>query len=114
MTATVTTATASVDSAFEEVARSRLVVAMRYHAVVSAIMAARPAVIIPYSPKVRDAASLLGTAGLLVENDPVAYGEIAKGAALLDLSHDIAAVREECQIAERGNDDALERFLRRL
>jgi len=114
MTATVSTAVASVDSVFEEVARSRLVVAMRYHAVVSAIMASRPTVIVAYSPKVRAAANLIGPAGLLVANDPVAYSDIANGAALLDRDHEVATVRSERQVAERGNDDALDRFLSNL
>ena len=114
MTRTVTTAPATVATVFAEVARSRLVVAMRYPAVVSAIMATRPAVIVAYSPKMRAAAHLLGSAGLLAENDPAAYDNIADGAALLDRDHDIAAIRGERRITERGNDAALERFLSRL
>lgn len=111
MATSVTTAEADIGSVLDEVARSRLVVAMRYHAVVSAIMAARPAVIIAYSPKVRGAAKPMGSASLLVENDPGSYSAIADGAKLLDMDHDIAAVREELRDAERGNDDALDRFL---
>jgi polysaccharide pyruvyl transferase CsaB len=114
MTAAVTTGVATVDSAFEEIARSRLVVAMRYHAVVAAIMATRPAVVVGYSPKVRPAAHLLGKAGLLIANDPVAYRDIADGAALVGRDSDVAAAREERRNAEIGNDEALDRFLSNL
>jgi polysaccharide pyruvyl transferase CsaB len=114
MAAPVTTGVAAVDSVFYEVARSRLVVAMRYHAVVSAIMASRPAVVVGYSPKVRPAAHLLGRAGLLIANDPIAYRDIADGAALLGRDSDVAVAREERRIAESGNDDALDRFLSAL
>jgi len=114
MTAPVTTADATMDSVFEEIARSRLVVAMRYHGVVSAIMACRPAVVLAYSPKMHAAANLMGSAALLVPNDPNAYSDIANGAALLGRDHEIAAVRDERRLAERGNDDALDRFLSRL
>lgn len=114
MTAPVTTAVATVDSVFKDVARSRLVVAMRYHAVVSAIMAARPTVVVAYSPKVRAVARLMGSAGLVVPNEPDAYNAIANGVELLDRDHGLTAVREERRIAERGNDEALERFLSSL
>ncbi len=111
MTAPVTTSVAAIDSVFEEVARSRLVVAMRYHAVVAAIMAARPAVLIGYAPKVQQAAHLFGTAGVLIANNPVAYRDIADGATLLGRDSDVAAAREERCNAELGNDKALDRFL---
>jgi len=114
MTAPVTTAIATVDSAFEDVARARLVVAMRYHAVVSAIMAARPTVVIAYSPKVRAAARSLGSACLIIPNRPDAFGAIADGVDLLNRDDEVADVREERRIAERGNDDALDHFLSRL
>jgi polysaccharide pyruvyl transferase CsaB len=114
MTAPVTTAVTTVDSAFEDVARSRLVVAMRYHAVVSAIMAARPTVVVAYSPKVRAVARLMGSAGLVVPNEPDAFSAIADGVDLLDRGHGLTAVREERRMAERGNDEALERFLSSL
>jgi len=114
MTAPVTTAIATVDSAFEDVARARLVVAMRYHAVVSAIMAARPTVVIAYSPKVRAAAESLGSACLIIPNRPDAFGAIADGVDLLNRDNEVADVREERRIAERGNDDALDHFLSQL
>jgi len=114
MTAPVTTGVATVDTVFDEVAGSRLVVAMRYHAVVAAIMASRPAVVVGYSPKVRPAAHLLGRAGLLIANDPIAYRDIADGAALLGRDADVAVAREERRSAEIGNDVALDQFLSSL
>ncbi len=114
MTVPVTTGVATVDSVFEEVARSRLVVGMRYHAVVSAVMAGRPVVVIGYSPKARSLARHLGDGGLLVENDPASYPEIVGGFELLDRGDRVSEFRAERRTAEAGNDAALDRFLLNL
>ncbi len=111
MTEPVTTGIANIDTVFDEVARSRLVVGMRYHAVVSAIMASRPAVVICYSPKAGSIAHRLGIAGLLVENDPTSYHEIAEGVALIGRDDHVAKVRAERRNADAGNDAALDHFL---
>lgn len=114
MTVPVTTGVATVGSVFEEVAQSRLVVGMRYHAVASAVMAARPVVVIGYSPKARSLAHHLGDGGLLVENDPASYPEISHGSELLDRGDRVAEFRTERRAAEAGNDAALDRFLLNL
>ncbi len=111
MTVPVTAGIATIDTVFDEFARSRLAVALRYHAVVSAIMGARPVVVIGYSPKARSIAGLLGPGGLLVANDAAAYPEIAGGIDLIERETEIAAVRSDLQRAERRNDDILDRFL---
>jgi polysaccharide pyruvyl transferase CsaB len=113
MTESVTTGIANINTVFEEVSRSRLVVGMRYHAVVSAVMASRPTVVIGYSPKARSIARRLGDAGLLVQNDPASYHEVAEGASLLGRDDRVAAVRAERRKADAGNDAALDRFLAR-
>jgi polysaccharide pyruvyl transferase CsaB len=114
MATSVTTSMASVESAFQEVARSRLVVAMRYHTAVAAIMALRPTVVINYSPKMQNVARTMGPAGLLVENDDAAYRDIVKGSLLVDRQDDLEAVRAERIGAEQGNDEAIDRLLSRL
>jgi polysaccharide pyruvyl transferase CsaB len=114
MATSVTTSMASVESAFQEIASSRLVIAMRYHAVVSAIMALRPAVVVNYSPKMQSAAHVMGTAGLLVENVVAAYPDIVSGSLLIGRDHDLKPVRSARMRAERGNDEALDHFLSRL
>ncbi|MEA3511805.1 MAG: polysaccharide pyruvyl transferase family protein [Actinomycetota bacterium] len=114
MTTSVTTGIATIDTVFNEFARSRLAVAMRYHAAVSAIMAARPVVVIGYSPKARSIANLLGPGGLLVTNNPAAYPEIAKGFDLIKRETDVAAVRTDLRHAERRNDNVLDDFLSRI
>ena len=114
MTQPVTTGVATVDTAFDEVARSRLVVGMRYHAVVAAVMAGRPAVVIGYSPKVRSLAHRLGDAGLLVDNDPASYRHVAEGVDLLGRDDSVLGIRAERRAAEAGNDSALDRFLSSL
>jgi len=111
MTGPVTTGIATVDTAFDEMARSRLVVAMRYHAVVAAVMAGRPAVVIGYSPKVRSLARRLGDAGLLVDNDPASYHQIVEGLDLVGRDDRVSEIRAERREAEAGNDSALDRFL---
>jgi polysaccharide pyruvyl transferase CsaB len=114
MATSVTTSMASVESAFQEIASSRLVIAMRYHAVVSAIMALRPAVVVNYSPKMQSAAHIMGTAGLLVENVVAAYPDIVNGSLLLEKDHDLEPVRSERMRAEQGNDEVLDQLLSRL
>lgn len=114
MTTSVTTGIATIDTVFDEFARSRLAVAMRYHAAVSAIMAARPVVVIGYSAKARSIANLLGPGGSLVTNDPAAYPEIARGFDLIGRETDVAAVRTDLRHAERRNDDILDDFLSRI
>ncbi len=111
MAAPVTESTASLDTVFDEVAKSRLVVGMRYHAVVSAVMAGRPAVVIAYSPKVRSMGTLMGPGALLLENDPSGLSTIPDGAALLDAEHDLITVRDNLRHAETGNDQAIDNFL---
>lgn len=111
MSAPVTESKASLDTVFDEFARSRLVVAMRYHAVVAAIMATRPAVVVTYSPKVRSAGELMGSAAHLIANDHQAYARIADGARLLDREHDLALVRQERRTADQGNDQAIDSLL---
>ncbi|MCZ7533584.1 MAG: polysaccharide pyruvyl transferase family protein [Acidimicrobiia bacterium] len=111
MSAPVTESTASVDTVFDEIAKSRLVVAMRYHAVVSAVMAGRPAVVIAYSPKVRSIGTLMGSGALILENDASSLTTIPDGADLLGTTHDLIAVRDHLRHAESGNDQAIDNLL---
>lgn len=114
MAGPVTTGVATIDTVFDDVARSRLVVGMRYHAIVAAVMASRPAVVIGYSPKARSIARRLGATGLLVANDPAEYPGIVGGLDLLGRDDDVGAIREERREAEAGNDTALDRFIENL
>jgi polysaccharide pyruvyl transferase CsaB len=109
-----TTGIAHIDSVFDEMARSRLVVGMRYHAVVAAVMAGRPSVIIGYSPKTASIADSLGDGCLFVPNEVAAYGAIAEGASLLGRDGDVELVRGRFRWAEAGNDAALDAFLTAL
>lgn len=52
MSSTVTTSRPQVGDVVEEVARGRVVVAIRYHALVASVLGGRPAVSLGYDPKV--------------------------------------------------------------
>jgi polysaccharide pyruvyl transferase CsaB len=81
LTAPVTTAVPDLDGVLEEVARSRLVVAMRYHAGVAALLAGRPAVLVGYAPKVRALAGQVGEPMALVADDPTGHAAIPAAVA---------------------------------
>jgi polysaccharide pyruvyl transferase CsaB len=66
MTAPVTTARPGLAALPAEVASGRVVVAMRYHGALCAVLAGRPAVLVGYSPKVDALAAELGPAGRLL------------------------------------------------
>ncbi len=59
----------TLDTVVDEVARGRVVVAMRYHAAISAVLGGRPVVAIGYSPKVTALAGELGDGASLLRWD---------------------------------------------
>ena len=97
------------EEAVAEVGRSRLVIAMRYHGAVAALLTDRPAVLIDYSPKMRSLAAegggwapLLDYRGLSPDRLRVAVGEA------MERPERVAAAREEAQSRLAINRGALE------
>lgn len=78
-----------------EVAAGRLVVAMRFHAAISAVLGARPAVLLGYSPKVDALAGELGTGAALLPLEPAALRTLPEAAKhVADHAAEVAATRE--------------------
>ena len=70
----------------DEIASARLVVAMRYHAGIAALLAGRPMVLIGYADKVTNLASQIGSGAVLVPDNPTGYGDLAGAAAQVEHS----------------------------
>ena len=102
----------SLDSVLAEVARSRLVVTMRYHGAVAALLGDRPAVLVDYSPKMSALASEGGGWAPLIDPDGLDPAGVA--AAVADASADpgrAAAARAGLTARLSVNDAALDRLL---
>lgn len=99
----------------EEVAASRLVVAMRYHGGMAAVLAGRPAVLIGYSPKVDALAGDLGRGAVSLRHDRVGLGGLAEAAgSVLDRGDDVDAARSRLIERERGNGRVLDLLLEQI
>ena len=97
------------DEAMTEVGRSRLVVAMRYHGAVAALLTDRPAALIDYSPKMRSLADEGGGWAPLLDHRELTPDRLreATGEAM-ERPERVAAAREECQARLGVNRRALE------
>lgn len=102
----------ALDSVLAEVARSRLVVTMRYHGAVAALLGDRPAVMIDYSPKMSALAAEGGGWAPLVLTDELKPDRLAAAvsAALTDPGR-AAAARAELTTRLAANDAAMDRLL---
>jgi polysaccharide pyruvyl transferase WcaK-like protein len=98
----------------EEVAASRLVVAMRYHGGMAAVLAGRPAILVGYSPKVDALALELGPGAAARRWSPEGLGDLGAAAdAVLGRSEDVVAARARLSERERGNGRLLDDLLQR-
>lgn len=97
------------DEVMTEVGRSRLVVAMRYHGAVAALLADRPAVLIDYSPKMRSLAAEGGGWAPLLDYRELAPDRLRTAAEeAMKRPERVAAAREEAQSRLEINRRALE------
>jgi polysaccharide pyruvyl transferase CsaB len=79
----------------EAVTAGRIVIAMRFHAGIAAVLGSRPVVLLGYSPKVASLADELGTGGqLLAWRDEALAGLAAAGTEVLDHDAEVAAAHE--------------------
>jgi polysaccharide pyruvyl transferase WcaK-like protein len=112
MQQTTTTSTPTIDEVAGEVAASRAVIAMRYHAGILSAVGLRPSVLIGYSPKVSDLAAELGSGSAIVDNDPVALDRIPVALETVIGKHDeIAEGLNHLRSREALNQTALGRLL---
>jgi polysaccharide pyruvyl transferase CsaB len=109
MRATVTVESPDYSNILEAVGSARLVVAMRYHSAIAALLAGRPVAMLGYLPKVVALAAELTTPGVLVGADADAFGALdsAVNAALAAPdapSRALGALR----VRDRENDAVLD------
>lgn len=109
LTAPVTTAVPDLDGVLAEIGASRLVVAMRFHAAIGAVLGGRPAVLLGYATKVRSLAATLGSGARLLADDPSGYAQIPEAAQAV-LGHDdaMADARERLSEGLAAHDWALD------
>jgi polysaccharide pyruvyl transferase CsaB len=99
----------------DEVAASRLVVAMRYHGGMAALLAGRPAVLVGYSPKVDSLAAELGPGAASHRWSADGLGDLTQAAGrVLDRSDDVLAARDRLVARERLNGTLLDRLLEQV
>ena len=102
----------ALDSVLAEVAHSRLVVTMRYHGAVAALLGDRPAVMIDYSPKMSAlAAESGGWAPLVLPDELRADRLVAAVSASLSDPGRVAAARAELTARLAVNHAAIDRLL---
>jgi polysaccharide pyruvyl transferase WcaK-like protein len=113
----VTTMRPGVEDVVDEVARGRVVVAMRYHALVSAVLGGRPAVSLGYDPKVDSLAADVGPGVVARGCDRSSVDGVAAAIVELATNHHAGAeagvvdARARLRRREHGNGAALERLL---
>lgn len=112
----VTTVRPGLDDVVGEVARGRVVVAMRYHALVSAVLGGRPALALSYDPKVGSLATDVGPAVMATGCDRAAAGGLAPAVVELvtgthAVEDAVGQARDRLRLREQANGVALERLL---
>jgi len=117
MSSPATAARPGLDEVVGEVARARVVVAMRYHALVAAVLGGRPALSLGYDPKVDALAGELGPGAVAFGADQAGLAALpAAVEALAGAGHEaaeaaVADARGRLRLREEGNGAALERLL---
>lgn len=101
------------DDVLEEVGRSRLVITMRYHGAVAALLHGRPAVLLDYSPKMASLAAEGGGWAPLASPSPSEPGRLAAAAerALAGGGRPAAEARGILRGRLAENDRALDRIM---
>ncbi len=102
----------SLDSVLDEIATGTVVVAMRYHAAIGAVLAGRPTLLISYSSKMDALAVDLGSGVELLPNSAGAFSRLASEVStIIGRDEVIEEAREKLRHRERGNDTALDLLL---
>ena len=115
MSSTATTSTPDRRTVVEEVARSRVVLAMRYHGAVAAALAGRPVVTVDYAPKVPSLAAELGAGAASLRWSHEGLAGLA-GASLTVLGHDatVREARDRLRAREAGNDRVIDELVHEI
>jgi polysaccharide pyruvyl transferase CsaB len=100
------------DRVLEVVAASRVVVAMRYHAAIAAVLAGRPAAVIGYDPKLVGIAEEMGPAARLLAWAPDDLGLLGAAAAgVVEEGAGLPGALADLRARERVNDTVLDDVL---
>lgn len=100
------------DHVLDVIAASRVVVAMRYHAAIAAVLAGRPATLIGYDPKLAGIAGAMGPAARLLAWTPDDLDRLgAATAEVAGCGDDLPAVLHDLRARERVNDAVLDDLL---
>jgi polysaccharide pyruvyl transferase CsaB len=104
----------TLDTILPEIARARVVVAMRYHGGIAALLGGRPAVLLSYSDKVASLAAEVGPgfAGLAWDEEAV-RGLTEHVRKVGDRSDEVTAARERLRAREAVNDEVVDDLLER-
>ncbi|MDZ7678636.1 MAG: polysaccharide pyruvyl transferase family protein [Acidimicrobiales bacterium] len=110
MRAPATLARPDVHTVLDEIATGEVVIAMRYHAAIGAVLAGRPLVALSYDPKVAALTGELGAgARTLAWDDPALATALPDAAAAVAGHHDqVATTRRRLQARQRVNDEVLD------
>ncbi|MFP3907552.1 MAG: polysaccharide pyruvyl transferase family protein [Acidimicrobiales bacterium] len=110
MRAPATLARPDVHTVLDELATGEVVVAMRYHAAIGAVLAGRPLVALSYDPKVAALTAELGTAARTIAWDDLALAtELPEATAAVSGRHDqVTSSRRRLQARQRVNDEVLD------
>jgi polysaccharide pyruvyl transferase CsaB len=115
MRSSVTLAAPTLATVLDEVAASRLVVAMRYHGGMAAVLAGRPSILVGYSAKVDSLAEELGRGAASLHWSADGLGADLAGAArrVIDREDDVVDARDRLALRELGNGRLLDALLER-
>lgn len=112
MRAPVTLSSPGPEGVLDAIAASRVVVAMRYHGAIGAVLAGRPAVLIAYDPKLAGLADAMGPAGRLLPWTSAGLDGLGPAvASVLPGAGALSAVLAELRARERVNDTVLDDLL---
>lgn len=115
MHATTTLTCPNVANVVDEVAASRLVVSMRYHGGMAAVLAGRPSLLVGYSSKVESLAADIGPGASAQRFDATGLGDLTAAAtAIIDRSEDVVDARERLRERERGNGVVLDHLVEEI
>ena len=112
LTAPVESVTPSLSTVLAEVGRCRLVVTMRYHGAIAALLYGRPAVLLDYSPKMASLAAEAGGWAQLVDPHEIdARGMAAAAASGLNRADRAREARSELRTRLSANNEALDEMV---
>ncbi|MGH3442668.1 MAG: polysaccharide pyruvyl transferase family protein [Nitriliruptorales bacterium] len=115
MDAAVTVARPGLEDVVAEIARGRIVVSMRYHGGIAAVLGGRPAVLLGYSPKVDALADELGAGAVGLGWSPDDLHRLVEAASALlgdpRAEEAVAGARARLQERERRNGEVIDRLL---